>query len=158
MSSKPKKSAPAKKPSAKPAPAKAKKPAAPAKPAATAKSAAAPAKGAGDGKADLRARLLGAKKNPAKPIAFSLDEVRAIAKTVSAKEAKEAKTAAAKPAASKKAELLAKAKTAPHHVKAASLSDILGFNPRRGKSAEEIAEQDVPEKRSEEHTSELQSH
>ena len=81
MSSKPKKSAPAKKPSAKPAPAKAKKPAAPAKPAATAKSAAAPAKGAGDGKADLRARLLGAKKNPAKPIAFSLDEVRAIAKT-----------------------------------------------------------------------------
>ncbi len=146
MSSKPKKSAPAKKPSAKPAPAKAKKPAAPAKPAATAKSAAAPAKGAGDGKADLRARLLGAKKNPAKPIAFSLDEVRAIAKTVSAKEAKKAKTATAKPAANKKTELLAKAKTAPHHVKAASLTDILGFNPRRGKSAEDIAEQEVPEK------------
>jgi RNA polymerase-binding transcription factor DksA len=149
MPSKSKKSAPAKKPTAKPAPAKAHKPAAPAKPAA--KAAPAPAKpaaavGKTTARADLRARLLGAKKNPAKPIAFSLDEVRAIAKTVSAKEAKEAKTAAAKPAASKKAELLAKAKTAPHHVKAASLSDILGFNPRRGKSAEEIAEQDVPEK------------
>jgi RNA polymerase-binding transcription factor DksA len=154
MSTKPKKSAPAKKPTAKPAPAKAHKPAAAAKPVAkpAAKAAPAPAKpAAAEGKtsarADLRARLLGAKKNPAKPIAFSLDEVRAIAKTVSAKEAKEAKTAAtAKPAASKKAELLAKAKTAPHHVKAASLSDILGFNPRRGKSAEEIAEQEVPEK------------
>ena len=33
-----------------------------------------------------------------------------------------------------------------HHVKAASLTDILGFNPRRGKSAEDIAEQEVPEK------------
>ena len=152
MSSKHKKPAPAKKPTAKPAPAKAHKPAkaapAPAKAAksAPAKAGAAPAKG--DTRADLRSRILGAKKHPAKPIAFSLDEVRAIAKTVSAKEAKSDKTAQAgiKPAAAKKAELLAKAKTTPHHVKAASLTDILGFNPRRGKSAEDLVEQDVPEK------------
>jgi RNA polymerase-binding transcription factor DksA len=148
MPSKPKKTAPAKKPTAKPAPAKAQKPApAKAAPAKPAPAAAKPAAGKADSRADLRSRILGAKKNPAKPIAFSLDEVRAIAKTVSAKEAKEAKSAsAAKPAAHKKAELLAKAKTAPHHVKAASLTDILGFNPRRGRSAEDLAEQEVPEK------------
>src|SRR5450432_4099853 len=51
----------------------------------------------------LRTRILGAKK-PAKPIAFSLDEVRAIAKTVVIKDAKaaDAKAAAAKPALAKK--------------------------------------------------------
>ncbi len=163
MPSKSKKPAPAKKPTAKPAPAKAHKPAkpapapakAPAKKSVVAKPApakvapakeAAPAKG--NTRADLRARLLGAKKHPAKPIAFSLDEVRAIAKTVSAKEAKSDKGAQAgiKPAAVKKAELLAKAKTTPHHVKAASLTDILGFNPRRGKSAADLVEAEVPEK------------
>jgi RNA polymerase-binding transcription factor DksA len=34
----------------------------------------------------------------------------------------------------------------PNHVKAASLADILGFNPKRGKSVEDLAEKDVPEK------------
>ncbi len=96
----------------------------------------------------LRARLLGAKKKPAKPIAFSLDEVRAIAKTVTAKDAKaSAAKAAAKPALAKKADLHAKpVRTAPNHVKPASLADILGFNPKRTKSAEAAEEDDVPEK------------
>jgi RNA polymerase-binding transcription factor DksA len=96
----------------------------------------------------LRARLLGAKKKPAKPIAFSLDEVRAIAKTVTAKDAKaSAAKAAAKPAAVKKADLHAKpVRTAPNHVKPASLADILGFNPKKAKSAEAAEENDVPEK------------
>jgi RNA polymerase-binding transcription factor DksA len=147
MSSHKKKPVPAKKPSAKAAPAKAPKAAVPAKPAPAAKPV--PSAKAGSSRDALRSRILGAKKNPAKPIAFSLDEVRAIAKTVSAKEAradKDAAKIATKTAANKKAELLAKAKTTPNHVKAASLTDILGFNPRRGKSAEDIAEQDVPEK------------
>jgi RNA polymerase-binding transcription factor DksA len=95
----------------------------------------------------LRARLLGAKKKPAKPIAFSLDEVRAIAKTVTAKDAKaSAAKAAAKPALAKKAELAKPVKTAPNHVKPASLADVLGFNPRKAKSAEAAEEKDVPEK------------
>jgi RNA polymerase-binding transcription factor DksA len=152
MPSKKKSPAPAKKP-AKPAKAAAAKPAASGRPAAAPARPAKPASTAtkaGATRDALRSRILGAKKKPVKPIAFSLDEVRAIARTVSAKEAKAAKEAAkagAKPsAAARKAELLAKAKVAPHHVKAASLTDILGFNPRRGKSAEDLVEQDVPEK------------
>lgn len=96
----------------------------------------------------LRTRILGAKKKPAKPIAFSLDEVRAIAKTVSAKEAKaNAAKAAAKPALAKKADLHARpARTTPNHVKPASLADVLGFNPRKARSAEAAVEKEVPEK------------
>src|SRR5882724_6857914 len=96
----------------------------------------------------LRARLLGAKKKPAKPIAFSLDEVRAIAKTATAKDAKaSAAKAAARPVVAKKADLHAKpVRTAPNHVKPASLADILGFNPKKSKSAEAAVEEDVPEK------------
>ena len=95
----------------------------------------------------LRTRILGAKKKPAKPIAFSLDEVRAIAKTVTAKEAKAAKSAQPGVPA-KKADLAAKVlkPAAPTHVKAASLADILGFNPKKAKSAEASEEKDVPEK------------
>ena len=85
-------------------------------------------------KTALRDNILKLKqKAPAKPIAFSLDEVRAIAKTVTSKTnlpfALRSKTAA-KPAA-KALEPLKPAK--PHHIKAASLSEILGFNPKRGK-------------------------
>lgn len=96
----------------------------------------------------LRNRILGAKKKPAKPIAFSLDEVRAIAKTVSVKEA--SSTKAAKPGATpaKKADPHGKLvrPANPTHVKAASLADILGFNPKKAKSAEAADEKDVPEK------------
>jgi len=85
-------------------------------------------------------------KAPAKPIAFSLDEVRAIAKTVTSKtapaEARGAKTAA-KPAP-KAVEPLKPSK--PHHIKAASLSDILGFNPKRAKAPQPEEAKDIPEK------------
>jgi RNA polymerase-binding transcription factor DksA len=81
-----------------------------------------------------------------KPIAFSLDEVRAIAKTVSAKAESTAKLTkvAAKPTALQVAALEKPAK--PNHVKAASLADILGFNPKRTKAVEAIEARDVPEK------------
>ncbi|MDB6168552.1 MAG: transcriptional regulator, TraR/DksA family [Verrucomicrobia bacterium] len=84
-------------------------------------------------------------KAPAKPIAFSLDEVRAIAKTVTTKAATDSKTAkvAAKPSA-KALELMKPSK--PHHIKAASLSEILGFNPKRAKAPTPDEGKDVPEK------------
>lgn len=95
-------------------------------------------------KSALRDSIL-KRKTASKPIAFSLDEVRAIAKTVTSKTespfpAKTAKSSASKPAT-------AVEKTAkPQHIKAASLADILGFNPKKGKPTEILAEKDVPEK------------
>ncbi len=88
------------------------------------------------------------RKAALKPIAFSLDEVRAIAQTVTSKtNVPFSDKAAAKPATSKAAALEALEKTIkPSHVKAASLADILGFNPKKARSAEAIAEQEVPEK------------
>src|SRR5581483_11295612 len=77
------------------------------------------------------------------PIAFSLDEARAIAQTVTSKTNSPFPAKTAKAAAAKQAAAAEKAK--PQHVKAASLSDILGFNPKRGK-APDLAEKDVPEK------------
>ena len=95
----------------------------------------------------LRASIL-KRKAAIKPIAFSLDEVRAIAKTVTSKSNVPISSKADGTAASSKAAVLqALAKPAkPSHVKAASLADILGFNPKKARSAEAIAEQDVPEK------------
>jgi len=86
------------------------------------------------------------RKAPAKPIAFSLDEVRAIAKTVTSKTnvpfpAKSAKGAPAKAVAT----LEKPAK--PSHIKAASLADILGFNPKKSsKPRPDYDEKLVPEK------------
>jgi RNA polymerase-binding transcription factor DksA len=85
------------------------------------------------------------RKAASKPIAFSLDEVRAIAQTVTSKTSSPfpaAKTSGKTPA--KAAVGLEKAK--PQHVKAASLADILGFNPKKGKPAEPMSDKDVPEK------------
>ena len=95
----------------------------------------------------LRASIL-KRKAALKPIAFSLDEVRAIAQTVTSKSSVPFSSKADGKAASSKAAVLeALAKPAkPSHVKAASLADILGFNPKKARSAEAIAEQDVPEK------------
>ncbi len=134
----PKKAAPA--PSkAKPAPA-----APPAKPAAHAKSSkSSPPMEKPSKKTALRDKLL-KRKVAAKPIAFSLDEVRAIAKTVTSKTNVPFASKTAKGAVAKPATLERPAK--PSHHKAASLSDILGFNPKRARSAEAIAEKDVPEK------------
>jgi RNA polymerase-binding transcription factor DksA len=147
---------PAKKPAAKPAPAK--KPAAPAKPAAAAKAAApVPKPAVPVKKSDLKSPIMEKpskktalrdsilkRKAASKPIAFSLDEVRAIAQTVTAKAAT---AAPAKPGAkaAKTALAVGAEKPKPQHVKAASLADILGFNPKKGKPLD-LADKDVPEK------------
>jgi RNA polymerase-binding transcription factor DksA len=117
-----------------------------------AKKPAAPAKGAKPGlnAAELKRMLLERKATP-KAIAFSLDEVREIAK----KHEKQAETAV-KTGKNGKASASAKHHESvthldkpakPHHVKAASLADILGFNPKKGKQvATVVDEKDVPEK------------
>jgi RNA polymerase-binding transcription factor DksA len=96
-------------------------------------------------KSALRDSIL-ARKAAIKPIAFSLDEVRAIAKTVLAKAESVAKVAKApaKPSAALQAAAMEKPK--PNHVKAASLADILGFNPKKTRAADVIEVRDVPEK------------
>ena len=126
-------------PPAKPAPAKAKKPVPAAAPEKKSPTMEKPSK-----KTALRDSIL-KRKAAAKPIAFSLDEVRAIAKTVTSK------TAAPFPKAGAKATATAKAaagpeKPKPQHVKAASLADILGFNPKKGKPASSSSDENVPEK------------
>jgi RNA polymerase-binding transcription factor DksA len=93
-------------------------------------------------KSALRDSIL-KRKTASKPIAFSLDEVRAIAKTVTTKTESPFPAKAVK--AAKPANQLEKA-AKPQHVKAASLAEILGFNPKRGKPAETMAEKDVQEK------------
>ncbi|HXQ82099.1 MAG TPA: TraR/DksA C4-type zinc finger protein [Opitutaceae bacterium] len=97
-------------------------------------------------KSALRDSIL-ARKAATKPIALSLDEVRAIAKSVSAKAEAASKStkSAAKPTAAHTIVPLEKP-AKPNHIKAASLSDILGFNPKRTRAAEAIEERDVPEK------------
>ncbi|HEX3729942.1 MAG TPA: TraR/DksA C4-type zinc finger protein [Opitutaceae bacterium] len=97
-------------------------------------------------KSALRDSIL-ARKAATKPITFSLDEVRAIAKTNAAKAAEapgKAAKAGLKPAAPKPAVLERPAK--PTHVKPASLADILGFNPKKARAAEVDDGKDVPEK------------
>lgn len=84
------------------------------------------------------------RKSATKPIAFSLDEARAIAQTVSTKTATPFPQKSAKAAPAKNLAVLEKA-AKPQHVKAASLTDILGFNPKKGRSPE-TQEKDVPEK------------
>ena len=93
----------------------------------------------------LRESIL-ARKAAIKPITFSLDEVRAIAKTNAAKAPEVASKAKlpAKPVLPKPLTLERPAK--PSHIKPASLADILGFNPKKAKSVEAVAEKDVPEK------------
>ena len=97
-------------------------------------------------KSALRESIL-ARKAAIKPIAFSLDEVRAIAKTNAAKAVDTAAKATKGVVKAPTKTLLTLEKPAkPSHVKAASLADILGFNPKKAKSVEVVAEQDVPEK------------
>jgi RNA polymerase-binding transcription factor DksA len=83
------------------------------------------------------------RKAASKPIAFSLDEVRAIAKTVTSKTVSPFPKPGAKAA---KPAVAGLEKVKPQHVKAASLADILGFNPKKGKPAEPMSDKDVPEK------------
>jgi RNA polymerase-binding transcription factor DksA len=160
------KPAPEKKP-LKPAPAPAPKPKAAPAPAAPAKAPAsksaakaapspetkAPAKAVAKlkGKDAVRAKILAQRAKPARPAAFSLDEVLAIAKTAAAKgPAPEA--ASHQPVIATKsgkvAPLPANAlkPVAPAKVKAASLADILGFNPRSKASHAANEEDAIPEK------------
>jgi DnaK suppressor protein len=142
-----------KSPAKKPAPTAKKAAPAPAPKAASAKPAAGKPEAPGKGKAsaaDLKRLLLERKAAP-KAIAFSLDEVREIAK----KNEKQVETAAkpgknGKPGApATKAAVTTDIKPAkPHHVKTASLADILGFNPAKGKKAPAamVDESEVPEK------------
>ena len=135
-----------KKTAAKPVPKKATAPA-PAKSAAKAEPNGKPAKSSPtmekpSKKTALRDSIL-KRKTATKPIAFSLDEVRAIAKTVTSKTASPFPGKTAKATPSKTATAVEKAK--PQHVKAASLTDILGFNPKKGK-APDLSDKDVPEK------------
>jgi RNA polymerase-binding transcription factor DksA len=131
-------------PAQKPAPAA--KKASSAKPAPAGK--AHPAAGKSAQPADLKRRIL--ERKTTKPIAFSLDEVREIAKK-NAKKTAHAGTATGKPRDATKADLPLKGASRPsipHHIKAASLADILGFNPHKaGKaSADDGNLADVPEK------------
>jgi RNA polymerase-binding transcription factor DksA len=145
-----KKPALARKP-AKPAPVKRSAPAAKKKPAAKPAPAAKarPAAAAAGTTEDLKRRIL--ERKTTKPIAFSLDEVREIAKR-NAKRAARADAEVALPARdpSKAAAPLkgASRPPLPHHIKAASLSDILGFNPAKPRKA--VTEDDdlpgIPEK------------
>ena len=164
---KPAPKAPAKKPAAKVAPVKhvSAKPAAKApavkppavKPTAVkgpaAKTAAAPtsASKAPMSASDLKRKILERKAAP-KAIAFSLDEVREIAKkneTTLESAAKNGKSGT-KPAANGKTAEIASTLEKPHkpnHIKPASLADILGFNPSKGrKPALHLDESLVPEK------------
>jgi RNA polymerase-binding transcription factor DksA len=99
--------------------------------------------------ADLKRRIL--ERKTTKPIAFSLEEVREIAKR-NAKKAARGGTAAGKPTRDAARDNLpakgASRPPIPHHIKAASLADILGFNPTKpGKtSADDGNLADVPEK------------
>lgn len=127
----------------KPIKAKAKRPAPVAKPTTPSPTMEKPSK-----KNALRDSIL-KRKATTKPIAFSLDEVRAIAKTVvpKATTSDQADHKPAKAAATPAKTVLPLEKPAkPNHIKAASLSDILGFNPRKARAVEEDASHNVPEK------------
>lgn len=86
------------------------------------------------------------RKTAAKPIAFSLDEARAIAQTVSSKTSSPFPEKTAKASASSKSAVAVDKPAKPQHVKAASVADILGFNPKKGRSADQDPDKDVPEK------------
>jgi len=97
------------------------------------------------GRNALRNRIL-AKGRTGKSISFSLDEVKAIARST---RAKQEDTAAKKieKKVDKSAEIEAKLAAAkPSHVAAASLADILGFNPSAGAKTNYNDPKKVPEK------------
>jgi RNA polymerase-binding transcription factor DksA len=115
----------------------------PAKPVSVEAKAAAAKKSARD---DLRNRILNRKV--AKPIAFSLDEVREIAKTNTTKAEKAEKAGkpvAKTPLGAKPVEPL-KTEIKPSHIKAASLMDVLGFNPKKTVRVVENDPELIPEK------------
>lgn len=112
----------------------------------------APDKGKAMSAAGLKRLLLERKSAPKAAIAFSLDEVREIAKKnekhleTAAKNGRNGKSGAGTRQAHLPSDLAKPHK--PHHVKTASLADILGFNPTKGKKARAamVDEADVPDK------------
>ena len=123
------------------------------KPAAKPVIAAAPVKAAVSAKSSardsLRSRILekSKAKEKVRPTAFSLDEIREIAKT--AKVETDTKTTATQAVTKGKklitASTIIEKPAQPHHIKAASLADILGFNPKKKQVPHDDAE-DIPEK------------
>lgn len=144
------KTPPAKTPPAKTAQAKAQAPAKTATKAAKAPAPKTPAVAPASARDRLRSRILAQKTKPAKPVAFSLDEVREVAKT--AAKAAPAPASATKPVVVKahagKSRLPSDSLRAakPAHIKAASLADILGFNPKQKSSHAEVEEALIPDK------------
>jgi DnaK suppressor protein len=124
-----------------------------AKPAATARKPGASAARKGGSKppmsaADLKRMLLERKTTP-KAIAFSLDEVREIAKKNEKQIQSTAKTGNNGKSTAKLQDGAVRLEKPhkPNHVKAASLADILGFNPKKGRQPTTMVdEQEVPEK------------
>lgn len=111
----------------------------------------APKAKAGMTAADLKRMILERKSaGPAKSISFSLDEVREIAKkNEKTVVSTEKTTKAGKTVTGKAADAHAKQDKPhkPNHVKAASLADILGFNPKKGQPRSVMVHEDeVPEK------------
>jgi len=99
-------------------------------------------------KVSLRKGAL-SRKPSAKPIAFSMDEVRSIAKTASKAAPKTKKVAgkAAKAVVPAKKIIVDLPPAKPSHVAAASLADILGFAPGKTKRSNSApAGKKVPEK------------
>jgi len=99
-------------------------------------------------KEDLRSRII-ARSKVSRPIAFSLDEAKEIAKAVTPKpEAGPVDAKNAAKANGKKLEPVQPAKpAAPNHVKAASLADIFGFNPVKKKVNPTVeSEESIPER------------
>lgn len=97
----------------------------------------------------LRNRILGNKK-AIKPIAFSMEEVREIAKAIATKTPEPSEkttktTSQQKVTKLDAAQVLAKP-AQPNHVKAASLADILGFNPHKTSIKPAEDESAIPEK------------
>ena len=102
------------------------------------------------GKDAVRAKILAQRAKPAKPSSFTLDEVLAIARTA-AKTAETTHTPSGPVIATKSGKVAplppeALKPVAPAKVKAASLADILGFNPKTKASHAENEEAAVPEK------------
>lgn len=93
----------------------------------------------------LRTSIL-ARRAPTKPIGFTLDEVRAIAKSNTSKSTEDKPTAKGKSAAAAKTLATAQKPVKPNHVKAASLADILGFDPSKRSAKSAVSEKPVPEK------------
>jgi len=103
---------------------------------------------AGGNKRDqLRNRILVDHKKAYKPVAFTLEEAREIAKQHAHAAGKSEENTTTKTTVQSKANSAKLAKAAaPTHVKAASLADILGFNPKRAKPTIFAPVESVPEK------------